>query len=198
MLSYLIGKIAYKSPTEIVLDVNGVGYSLNISLTCYEKISSLNGEVKVYTYLHVREDMLQLYGFADEDEREMFKLLISVSGIGPKMAQGILSGMNADELKAIIQNSDIATLMTLQGIGKKTAERIVVELRDKISKTTSEKIPGFLVASQSKLQQDALNALLSLGYTRQSAILAIQKVLKEQDTQNISLEELIKSALRHA
>ncbi len=127
MISYLIGKIVHKSPTEIIIDVNGVGYSLNISLTSYEKFSSTNGDLKIYTYLHVREDVLQLYGFADEAEREMFRLLISVSGIGPKIAQGMLSGMTPIELKNAILNADIQALTSLQGIGKKTAERIVLE-----------------------------------------------------------------------
>ncbi|MDI6802361.1 MAG: Holliday junction branch migration protein RuvA [Bacteroidota bacterium] len=195
MLSYLTGKLTYKTPTEIVIDVNGVGYSLNISLTTYEQLSSANDQVKVFTYLHVREDALLLFGFSSESEREMFKLLISVSGIGPKIAQGMLSGMTADELKSAIQTGDIAALTSLQGVGRKTAERLLLELRDKIGKAEIE-LPSFPATSpQIKTRNDALNALISLGYNRNTAENAIREVLKEN--KDLSVEELIRQALRH-
>ncbi len=195
MLSYLTGKLTYKTPTEIVIDVNGVGYSLHISLTTYEQLSSANAQVKVFTYLHVREDALQLFGFASESEREMFKFLISVSGIGPKIAQGMLSGMTADELKSAIQSGDIAALTSLQGVGRKTAERLILELRDKIGKAEIE-LPSFTATSpQIKTRNDALNALISLGYNRNTAENAIREVLKEN--KDLPVEELIRQALRH-
>lgn len=197
MFSYLHGKLIEKSPTEVVIDVNGVGYLLNISLTTYEKLNSLQNDVKVFTYLHVREDALQLFGFTTESERNMFKLLITISGIGPKMAQGILSGMNPEELKTLIQNGNIAALTSIQGIGRKTAERLVVELRDKIGKTEIEIIDRTFSGVQLKMRDDALNALISLGYNRSTAEQAIRQVLKESSGRELTVEEIIKFALRH-
>ncbi|RCK71883.1 MAG: Holliday junction DNA helicase RuvA [Ignavibacteriae bacterium] len=196
MISYLIGKLVYKSPTEIILDVNGVGYSLNISLTTSEKFSTSNGQIKVYTYLHVREDNLQLYGFADEVERDLFRLLISVTGIGPKIAQGMLSGMTPVELKNAIQKADIPALTSLQGIGRKTAERIVLELKDKLGKNDID-ISTIISSPGSKLQIDAINALVSLGYNRMSAENAVKSVLRETSSEQINLEELVRLSLRH-
>ncbi len=198
MFSYLQGKIAEKSPTELVIDVNGVGYLLNISLSTFEKLSIIQNTVKVFTYLHVREDALQLFGFATESERNMFKMLISITGIGPKMAQGILSGMNAEELKTLIQHGNIAALTSIQGIGKKTAERLVVELRDKIGKTELGTIDQSLSVPQIKMREDALNALISLGYSRSTAEQVIRQILKETSSTEITTEEIIKYALRHS
>lgn len=197
MYSYLQGKLVTKSPTEIVVDVNGVGYFLNISLSTYEKLDSTGNQVKVFTYLHVREDALILFGFVTEAEREMFKLLISVSGIGPKIAQGVLSGMNADELKTSIQTGNIAALTSVQGIGRKTAERLVVELRDKLGKGEIEIFDRTFTTSQLKTRDDALNALLSLGYNRSIAEQALRQVFKEFPGKDLSVEELIKQTLRH-
>jgi Holliday junction DNA helicase RuvA len=197
MYSYLQGKLVTKSPTEIVVDVNGVGYFLNISLSTYEKLDSAGNQVKVFTYLHVREDALILFGFATEAEREMFKLLISVSGIGPKIAQGVLSGMNTDELKTSIQTGNIAALTSVQGIGRKTAERLVVELRDKLGKGEVEIFDRTFTTSQLKTRDDAMNALLSLGYNRSIAEQALRQVFKEFPEKDLSVEELIKQTLRH-
>lgn len=197
MLSYLIGKIVTKSPTEIVLEVNGVGYHLNISLNSYEKFSSINGDVKVYTYLHVREDFVQLYGFADETERDMFRLLISVTGVGPKIAQGMLSGMTPSELKEAIKNADIVALTSLQGIGKKTAERIVLETKDKIAKSEIES-SSVVSSPLYNIQIDAINALVSLGYTRTSAETAVKTAITKLKDEELNLEDLIRIALRHA
>lgn len=196
MLSYLIGKIVNKSPTEIVLDVNGVGYNLNISLNSYEKFSSTNGDVKVYTYLHVREDFIQLFGFADEAERDMFRLLISVTGIGPKIAQGMLSGMSALELKDAIRKADINALTSLQGVGKKTAERIVLELKDKIGKSELE-FSSIISSPLSQIQIDAINALVSLGYNRSSAETAVKAALMKLKDNEPNLEDVIRISLRH-
>lgn len=197
MYSYLQGKLVTKSPTEIVVDVNGVGYFLNISLSTYEKLDCTGNQVKVFTYLHVREDALILFGFATEAEREMFKLLISVSGIGPKIAQGVLSGMNTDELKTSIQTGNIAALTSVQGIGRKTAERLVVELRDKLGKGEIEIFDRTFTTSQLKTRDDAMNALLSLGYNRSIAEQALRQVFKEFPGKDLSVEELIKQTLRH-
>ncbi len=195
MLSYLTGKLIYKTPTDIVIDVNGVGYSLHISLTTYEQLSSVDDQIKVFTYLHVREVALQLFGFASETEREMFKLLISVSGIGPKIAQGMLSGMTAEGLKSAIQTGDIAELTSLQGVGRKTAERLILELREKIGKSEIESLSFTATSHQINTRNDALNALVSLGYNRNTAENAIREVLKENI--DLPVEELIRRALRH-
>jgi len=197
MYSYLQGKLVTKSPTEIVVDVNGVGYVLNISLSTYGKLDPVSSQVKVFTYLHVREDALMLFGFATEAEREMFKLLISISGLGPKSAQGILSGMDLEELKTAIQTGNIAALTSVHGIGRKTAERLVVELRDKIGKGEDEITDRTFTTSQLKLRDDALNALISLGYHRSIAEQALRQVFKESPGKDLSIEELIKQALNH-
>ncbi|MBU1298977.1 MAG: Holliday junction branch migration protein RuvA [Bacteroidetes bacterium] len=197
MYSYLQGKLVSKSPTEVVLDVNGVGYFLNISLSTYEKLDSSSSQIKIFTYLHVREDALQLFGFATEAERDMFKMLISVSGIGPKIAQGILSGINTEELRTAFQTGNIATLTSIPGIGRKTAERLVLELRDKLGKIDIEISTLPTSSQQLKIRNDALNALLSLGYNRTTAERAIRQVLKDTDNKELTLEVLIKQALHH-
>jgi Holliday junction DNA helicase RuvA len=197
MYSYLQGKLVTKSPTEIVVDVNGVGYFLNISLSTYEKLDSSSSQIKIFTYLHVREDTLQLFGFATEAERDMFKMLISVSGIGPKIAQGILSGINTEELRTAFQTGNIATLTSIPGIGRKTAERLVLELRDKLGKIDIEISTLPTSSLQLKIRNDALNALLSLGYNRTTAERAIRQVLKDTDNKELTLEVLIKQALHH-
>ena len=142
MIAYLQGTIVQKNPTDLVIDVNGVGYAVNIPLSTFEKLEHSTGTVKIFTYLHVREDIMQLYGFATEAEREIFRLLISVSGIGPKMAQGILSGLSINEFKQAILDGNIPALTSISGVGKKTAERLVIELRDKLGKTDLQETPN--------------------------------------------------------
>jgi holliday junction DNA helicase RuvA len=198
MISHLNGKLVTKSPTEIVIDVHGVGYSVSIPLSTYEKLEHAEGEVRILTYLHVREDAMHLYGFATEAERDLFKMLISISGIGPKMAQGILSGLNPDEFKEAVTNGNIAALTAISGVGRKTAERLIIELRDKIGKTGETEpavIPG---SKQMKIRAEAIIALMSLGYTRQNAEKALQTVLRESVEKEPTLEGLIKKALRQA
>lgn len=190
MISFLDGVLVSKSPTEITVDINGVGYAVNIPLSTYEKLDGINQRVKIFTHLHVREDAMQLYGFATEAERGLFRLLISVSGIGPRIAQGILSGMGAGELKQAILTGNVAALTTIQGVGRKTAERIVVELKDKLGKV--EETSG---VPQSGIFSEALGALVSLGYTRTTAEAALRAVLRE--SKDLPLEELVKQALRH-
>jgi Holliday junction DNA helicase RuvA len=134
MISYLHGRLAEKSPTEVTVDVNGVAYAVHIPLSTFEALGEIGAEVKILTYLHFREDAMQLYGFATSAERDLFKLLISISGIGPKMAQGILSGISVNELKNFILHGNFNALMSIPGVGKKTAERLVVELRDRVGR----------------------------------------------------------------
>ncbi|MCX8010142.1 MAG: Holliday junction branch migration protein RuvA, partial [Ignavibacteria bacterium] len=134
MISYLQGKLIQKNPTNILVDVNNVGYHLNISLQTFENLPNQNDIVKIHTILITREDAMLLYGFATEDEKKMFELLISVSGIGPKVAQSILSGIKTDELKEHIIQGNIFALTNIPGVGRKTAERLVVGLKDKLGK----------------------------------------------------------------
>ena len=197
MISYLHGKLVHKSPTELVIDVNGIGYHVNIPLSTFEKIEQLNGQVKIFTYMHVREDIMQLYGFATEAERELFRLLISVSGIGPKMAQGILSGMSINELKEAILTSNIGSLTTISGVGKKTAERLVLELRDKFTSAESFEPTSVSTSKLLKARAEAVVALMSLGYTRTDAERVLRTVTKDSSEQDINAEELIKRALRN-
>lgn len=195
MFSYLYGKIVHKTPTELVIDVNGIGYHVNIPLSTFEKLEHTNNDVKILTYLHVREDAMQLYGFATSAEREFFRLLISVSGVGPKMAQGILSGLSTPELKQAILDGNVAVLTSIPGVGRKTAERLVVDLRDKLSKPDIQETPITASSKQLKDRAEAIVALMSLGYTRQGAEKALLAVMKE--SKDLPLEELIKRALRH-
>ncbi|MGB2869289.1 MAG: Holliday junction branch migration protein RuvA [Bacteroidota bacterium] len=196
MIASLTGLLKAKNPTEILLDVNGVGYALSIPLSTFEKLGNVNTPTFIYTYLHVREDTMQLFGFATEQERSLFKLLISVSGIGPKIAQGILSGISASQLNEHISSGNVSALTSIPNVGKKTAERLIVELRDKVGKITL----GTNTAPESRsdaVRGEALLALTSLGYQRSSAEKAIQMALSETPGSELSVEELIKRALRH-
>lgn len=195
MISYLHGRLTEKSPTEITVDVNGVAYEVHIPLSTFEVLGEIGAEVKVLTYLHFRQDAMQLYGFSTSAERDLFKLLISISGIGPKMAQGILSGISVSELKNFILHGNFNALMSIPGVGKKTAERLVVELRDKVGRVEYE-VP----AKEDKaaaMRSEALLALTSLGYPRVTAEKAIRAVLQESDGTGLTVEDLIKRALRH-
>ena len=196
MIDQLIGILKRKAPTEIVVDVNGVGYLLSISFSSFEKIGREGTEVTILTHLHVREDALQLYGFATAAEREMFRLLISVSGIGPRIAQSILSGISSVELQDLVVQGNVAALIAIPGIGKKTAERLVVELRDKLAKTqTSSPVQGESL-SQTSIRTEALMALMSLGHNRASAEKAIRDALQNLDQKEPSVQELLKQALK--
>ena len=198
MISFLQGTLVHKSPTEIVIDVNGVGYLVSIPLSTFEKIQHSNGSIRILTYMHVREDIMQLYGFATEPERAMFRLLISVSGIGPRMAQGILSGLNTDELRDAIAEGNVNALTSISGVGKKTAERLIIELRDKITKSELTEKSTVSSSKHVKARAEAVIALMSLGYSRASAEQALRAVLNESPEKEISVEEMIKAALRHA
>ena len=134
MIASLSGILKSKSPTELLVEVNGVGYAVSIPLSTYSSIGEINAPVVLLTHLHVREDAMQLFGFATEAERHLFKMLISISGIGPKIAQGILSGISVSEIRQHISSGNVSALTAIPGVGKKTAERLIVELRDRIGK----------------------------------------------------------------
>ena len=195
MIASLTGLLKAKSPTEVLVDVNGVGYSLSIPLSTYSKLGGIDSTVHLLTYLNVREDALQLFGFATEAERNLFRLLITINGIGPKIAQGILSGISVQELRQHIVGANVAALTSIPGIGKKTAERLVVELRDKIGKAESTSPPGS-GDKNAETRNEALLALTSLGYNRVSAEKALRMALNETTGSQMSVEELIKKALK--
>jgi Holliday junction DNA helicase RuvA len=199
MISFLQGKIIEKSPTKLVIDVNGVGYQVNITLPCYESLGSIGDRATVITYLHVREDILQLFGFQSTKERELFLQLILIPGIGPRKAQVILSSVSAEHLQKYIIEEDLAALTSLSGVGRKTAQRLIVDLKDKVkpSSIVHDKLPapGVYTSEQTRILDEALSALVSLGFTKNNAQLAIQKAI-QQSEQELSLEHLIKQALR--
>lgn len=199
MINFLKGNLTTKSPTRLVVDVNGVGFEINITLPCYETIGDVGSEVQVITYLHVREDILMLYGFGSEFERELFLHLISVPGIGPKKAQVILSSVTAEVLFRYIIEDDLPGLTSLSGVGKKTAQRLVFDLKDKI-KTRAEEVehtekPREEFSALEHQKAEALAALISLGFNKNNAQNSVEKVIRIAE-KNISLEELIKQALR--
>jgi len=187
MIGYLTGKIISSKPTQVLLDVNGVGYSVNISINTFEKISEKES-VSLFIFTNVKEDSITLFGFYTQSEKDMFELLISVSGIGPKVSMGILSGIVVDDLKEAISNGNISRLIAIPGIGRKTAERIVLELRNKVD---SVKADGEVKVSSAK--EEAVAALSTLGYQRQISEKVIRDLLSENS--NYTLEELIRKAL---
>ncbi len=192
MIAYISGKFTYKNPAVVYVEVQGIGYEVNISLNTYSHIQKLTGG-KLYTYLQIKEDAHTLYGFFDTFEKEMFVMLISVSGVGAATARMMLSNMRPDEIsKAIIQNNS-AILERVKGIGRKTAERLVLELRDKMPKLATN-LP-IDASGGNTFELDALNALVALGITRPVAEQAIKKVVISNPTIN-TLEEIIKNALK--
>ncbi len=191
MIAYLKGDFVHKSPAVVQVEVNGVGYEVQISLHTFSKIQHLEKGL-LHTSLLIREDAHILYGFFELPEKEMFQHLISVSGIGASTARVMLSYMKPDELSRAIIQGDSRTLEGIKGIGKKTAERLVLELRDKLAKQPLES--NISALKNNTLQQDALNALTALGINRQAAGQAIEKTLAGNPS--ISVEELIKMALR--
>lgn len=196
MIAFLKGKFVYKTPATVIVEVNQIGYEVHISLNTYSQINALD-EGLLHTYLHVKEDAMQLYGFADLQERSLFMHLISVSGVGTGTARVMLSGMKPEELRQSIVGANEAALERVKGIGNKTAKRIILELKDKLGKLGSgtQESGSLGVVQGNNTEQDALNALLSLGIARNAAMQAIQKSLKQQPQLNV--EELIKLALKN-
>lgn len=189
MIGYLTGKIISKKPTQVLLDVNGVGYILNISINTFEKIPDTGETTSLHTYLAVREDSLTLFGFSSEPEKQMFELLIGVNGIGPKLAQNVLSGIQIDELKHALKEGNLLRLVAIPGIGRKTAERMLLDLRDKVDNVAEE----YATAVPYKIKDDAVAALATLGYNQKMAERIIRDLLLT--TPVIKLEDLIRQAL---
>ena len=198
MYQYLTGKLIEKTPTSAVVEVGGVGYLLQVPVSTYSALPESGERVKIWTHLAVREDAHILFGFATEDEREMFRLLISVSGIGPKTAVGILSGAAMTEFKRAIIEGSLAFLTGIPGIGRKTAERLVIELREKlvVDKRAAASLTA-LKGADSEVVEDSLRALIELGYRRQNAREAIEKVLQGAAKNELSVPELVRASLKH-
>ena len=180
MIAHLRGKLLAKHPNQAIVETGGVGYDVTISIPTFSDLPGVGGEVALHIHTHVREDMIALYGFLRPAEKTLFEKLITVSGIGPKLAITILSGMAADEMVNAIRGNDIARLTRIPGIGKKTAERMVLELRDKL---TVEKAGEIAAApAMSPVEEDVLSALINLGYQRAAAEKALAAVSKNGKT----------------
>ena len=192
MIAFVRGILTEKKPTHVVVDVQGVGFHLWIPLSSFEALGEVGERVHVLTYLHAREDLLQLYGFATAEERDLFLMLISVSGVGPRLAQGILSGIAVEAFKEAVRRQDIAALTTAPGVGKKTAERLVLELREKIGDAVEGRT--VVTASTSPQAEEAVLALMSLGYKRPRALQAVQNLLRKEGA--LTVEETVRQALR--
>lgn len=192
MIAYLEGKFSYKSPALVFVDVNGVGYEVNISLHTYSAIQSM-AEGRLYTHLQVKEDSHTLFGFFDREEKEVFLQLTSVSGVGAATARMMLSSLRPEEVISAILQGNTGLIESVKGIGKKTAERLILELRDKVGKHSGGSISP--VSANNTLGQDAFYALVALGISKAQAEQAVNKVLKLEPLTN-KLEELIKKALK--
>ncbi len=199
MIAFLHGKLAESTPTHVVVDCGGVGYAVFIPLSSYDKLPPRGGEVKLFAHHHVvaREGTQQLFGFVTPEEREMFLLLISVTGIGPKLAINILSSTSIAALRGAIASGDSKTLSALRGIGKKTAERLVLELRDKVGAGSAFETKGRAATPEEQKLTDAVLALVSLGYKQMDAHKAVLAI-SEKLGAKASVEEIVRAALRSA
>ncbi|GAH19101.1 unnamed protein product [marine sediment metagenome] len=190
MIHYLKGILKYKSPAFIIVEVGGVGYEINIPLSSFDLLPPEGKEIKINTYLHWRENGLTLYGFVTQEERDFFGLLISISKIGPKSALRIVSRISPSEFKRAIKKGDLATLTHVPGIGGKTAQRLILELKERVEEEEIAE-PG-----KETITKDTLSALISLGYTRKEAEKAVTEALRSTE-EGVDLAGLIREALRH-
>jgi len=195
MIAFLRGRVLEKHPNRIIVDVQGVGYELHVPLSTYYDVGNEGADVTVRVYTHVREDALQLFGFLTELERQLFERLIGISGIGPKLAIALLSGLDSRELVTAVQRGDVARLVAIPGIGKKTAERIVLELRDRLSQLS---IPAAAAtpadAGADRLRGDLVSALQNLGYHRPQAEKAVEATLAAAP--DATFEDALRRVLR--
>jgi len=196
MIAFLRGRIVDKQPNRIIIDIQGVGYDVHVPLSTFYEIGEVGTDVALRVHTHVREDVLQLYGFLTELERQLFERLIAISGIGPKLAVAVLSGMDPRELVTAVQRADVARLTGIPGVGKKTAERIVLELKDRLAQivmpAAADTAPPASAAD--RLRADLLSALQNLGYHRPQAEKAIEAAGKSMT--DATFEQALKSALR--
>ena len=192
MYDFIAGKIDRITPTEVVINSNGVGYLLHITLNTFEKIKSEN-EIKIYAHLIVREDSHTLYGFATTNEREMYVKLVGVNGVGPSTARMILSSLSVDDVVSAISNANIAVLKSIKGIGPKAAQRLIVELQDKLGGIGTDS--AYQLTGESQVMEEALEALIALGFAKQSVNKILIRITKESGN-NLTTEELIKKSLQ--
>ncbi|MEM1294516.1 MAG: Holliday junction branch migration protein RuvA [Verrucomicrobiota bacterium] len=198
MITFLRGILQDNLSSQITIDVNGVGYEVNVPLSNLERLGQPGETITILTHLHIREQDHTLFGFSTPDERDLFRLLINrVSGVGPKVAMAILSGMEVRDFKAAVVNGDIPTLSKIKGLGKKTAERVVLELKDKVGVAAAwEAASGAHTPSPEQAKQtDAILALISLGYKQGEAAKAVANVAKSRDG-DLAVEELVRESLR--
>ncbi|HYH84840.1 MAG TPA: Holliday junction branch migration protein RuvA [Pyrinomonadaceae bacterium] len=202
MIAHLSGTLLAKHATSVIVDVGGVGYEVTIPVTTFYDLGEPNAPVRLRIYTHVREDALQLFGFRTERERELFMLLISVSGIGPKSAVAMLSGMSADEIVTAIRTNNYARLTSIPGVGRKTAERMVIELRDKMAALSTPGLDEQIAAgagvgaqvSEDALREDTLAALTQLGFPKPTAEKVVTNAINEGG--ELSVETLLRRSLR--
>ena len=201
MIAHLSGTLLSKQATSVIIDVSGVGYEVSIPLSTFYDLEDLGSTVQLRIYTHVREDAIQLYGLKTARERELFLKIISVSGIGPKLGITLLSGMSADEMIASIRTNNLARLTLIPGVGKKTAERLIMELREKVAELSSAQLEEELGAKPEAAEQtedtvraDALSALLNLGYQRSAAEKAIDAALGEGG--DVTVESILRRSLK--
>ena len=196
MIAYLSGKLVFKDPTYVIIDVGGVGYHVKISLQTFSKIKD-EEQIRLLTFLNIKEDAHTLYGFKEESEKRLFLLLISINGVGPNTGLMILSSLNTEEIEHAILAGNVATIQAVKGIGVKTAQRIILELKDKVGKTgnSDSTTPLGFLQGGNKIREEALQALITLGFPKALAEKNIALVLKKT-VGEISLEDLIKASLK--
>ena len=200
MYSYIKGELAEINTDHIVIDVNGIGYMIYISSQALDYLPAIGETIKVHTYLYMREDALILYGFLTKDELEIFKLLITVSGIGPKGGLAILSTLSADDLRFAVLSGDSKAIAKAPGVGSKTAQRVIIDLKDKLSledafeKKLEHENEKINIASNSQVKNDAVMALNALGYSSSESLKAVSKV---EITEEMDVEDVLKAALKH-
>lgn len=192
MITHLKGKLVEKSPTNVVIEVNGIGYWVNISLTTFSQIPD-NENINLYTHLQIKEDSHSLYGFYSKKEREIFRLLISVSGVGTSTARTMLSSLDPQQVVEAISTNNVSIVQSVKGIGSKTAQRLIIELRDKILKIYD--LDETYVNSNNTTREEALSALEVLGINKKSSERLVDNIIKEN--QDISVEEIIKETLKN-
>jgi len=197
LISQLKGKLLRKSPAQIVLEVGGIGFSVNIPLSSYEKVGAIGEDVEILTYLHVKEDSLSLFGFSSEEERDLFVELLSVSGVGPKLAQNILSAMSVSEFQMAVLEGDLKALGEIPGVGRKMAQRLVVELKDRFGKLEWAEASGLIPGGGGKLTpvQEAVLALIQLGFKGTVARNIVDRVVSESEGE-LPVEEIVRRALK--
>ena len=193
MYAYLRGDFSYKTASQVYVDINGVGYEVNITLNTYAAIETLSTG-KLFTYLQIKEDAHTLYGFFEKEEKDMFILLISVSGVGAATARMMLSSLRPEEVEVAITTGNLRLIESVKGIGKKTAERLVLELKDKVGNKTGTSSQSWTKGVNS-MEKDAINALVALGIVQKQADLSVKKILSSEPD-IIKLEDLIKKALK--